>query len=212
METENSVTENVIEEVSEQTTNRNMKPCKVCGKAIAKKARTCPYCGAKNKKSHKGLIALLIIIALFAAVAAIKLSGTSIISIGYTSNDLVLKIEGGEEISTKELEAIYNENQAKFKNNYQGKAVSFIGTVKEIKYDYGGATSEMSHQDRIIFEEKISLTLHHGDHDDVLNNLSRGDKLSVSSEIQSFGVYGLDAWKIRGLPWHDESIISIVKE
>lgn len=30
--------------------DKNVKPCKICGKIIAKNAKTCPHCGAKNKK------------------------------------------------------------------------------------------------------------------------------------------------------------------
>lgn len=32
------------------TYNPNMKPCKSCGNMIAKNAKACPSCGAKNKK------------------------------------------------------------------------------------------------------------------------------------------------------------------
>jgi len=30
--------------------SEKMKPCKTCGQMIAKKAKKCPHCGAKNKK------------------------------------------------------------------------------------------------------------------------------------------------------------------
>lgn len=43
-----------------------MKACKVCGKEIAKNAKVCPYCGAKNKKplfKRWWFIAILVIIA-----------------------------------------------------------------------------------------------------------------------------------------------------
>ena len=30
--------------------NKNMTTCKACGQEIAKSAKTCPHCGAKNKK------------------------------------------------------------------------------------------------------------------------------------------------------------------
>ena len=43
--------ENKINEVKvEGQVNKKMKPCKVCGNMIAKKAKRCPQCGAKNKK------------------------------------------------------------------------------------------------------------------------------------------------------------------
>lgn len=35
--------------------NKNMIECNTCGKEIAKKAKTCPHCGAKNKSKKKGI-------------------------------------------------------------------------------------------------------------------------------------------------------------
>lgn len=213
MENENITIENTVETEAVESPNKNMKPCKVCGKQIAKKAKTCPYCGAKNKKSHKGLIALLIIIFVAAMVVVNPFGNNS--TANTKKNNVVLKIEGGEEITVKELIAMNRENQAKFKNNYQGKSVSFIGTVKEVKYDYYSSSvssvGDMNHHDSIIFEGGIELELHHGDHDDILLNISAGDKLSVRSEIQSTGFYGITIYNVHGIPWHDESIISIVK-
>ena len=36
--------------MEQQATNKNLKPCKACGKEMAKSAKACPHCGAKNKK------------------------------------------------------------------------------------------------------------------------------------------------------------------
>ena len=44
--------------------SRKMKPCKICGQQIAKSAKVCPYCGAKQKKS-KLLIILIVLLVLF---------------------------------------------------------------------------------------------------------------------------------------------------
>lgn len=53
---------------------RNMKNklilCKSCNKEIAKNAKTCPHCGAKNKKKHYWLIAIIAIIILACIIAA----------------------------------------------------------------------------------------------------------------------------------------------
>lgn len=42
--------------------------CKACGHEIAKSAKACPYCGARNKKKHPillGLLVLLVLIGIF---------------------------------------------------------------------------------------------------------------------------------------------------
>lgn len=53
---------------------RNMKNkltlCKSCNKEIAKNAKICPHCGAKNKKKHFWLIAIIAVIVLACIIAA----------------------------------------------------------------------------------------------------------------------------------------------
>lgn len=47
-----------------------MKPCKACGKEIAKSAKACPHCGAKNKKPPVGCLVVLILFLLVGACGA----------------------------------------------------------------------------------------------------------------------------------------------
>ena len=48
-----------------------LKACSDCGKEISKKAKTCPHCGAKNKKKGRllGFIIVVVIIGIIAGVA-----------------------------------------------------------------------------------------------------------------------------------------------
>lgn len=53
---------------------KKLKNCRTCGQEIAKSARTCPHCGAKNKKSFfKRLFVLLI--AIVALVVLVNMIG-----------------------------------------------------------------------------------------------------------------------------------------
>lgn len=45
--------------------SKKLHACKTCGKEIAKNAKVCPYCGAKNKGKHPILIIILLLLALF---------------------------------------------------------------------------------------------------------------------------------------------------
>ncbi len=47
--------------------SKGMKTCKACGSEIAKSAKTCPYCGAKNKPNRLWVVALVAVL-LFAVV------------------------------------------------------------------------------------------------------------------------------------------------
>lgn len=44
--------------------------CKACDHEIAKSAKTCPYCGARNKKKHPILVGLLVFIILISVFGA----------------------------------------------------------------------------------------------------------------------------------------------
>ena len=47
-----------------------LKKCKTCGEEIAKNAKTCPNCGAKNKKSNLLLIGIIALVVIIIAAAA----------------------------------------------------------------------------------------------------------------------------------------------
>lgn len=63
------------EQMQTNTLNKNMMTCTTCGKPIAKNAKRCPYCGAKNKKKiYKRfsfwIAILLVVIVCFTAFSA----------------------------------------------------------------------------------------------------------------------------------------------
>ena len=51
--------------------NNKMTTCKTCGKEMAKSAKICPSCGAKNKKLGGVLVAIGIVIVLIAFVGSL---------------------------------------------------------------------------------------------------------------------------------------------
>ena len=51
--------------------------CKVCGAEIASSAKTCPHCGAKNKKKSPALLIILGVIVFVILIAAIGSNGSS---------------------------------------------------------------------------------------------------------------------------------------
>lgn len=55
-------------------TKSKMTVCKACGADIAKTAKTCPHCGAKNKRKHPVLAAVLIVLGIILVVGALNTS------------------------------------------------------------------------------------------------------------------------------------------
>lgn len=56
--------------------NNKMTNCKTCGTEIAKDAKVCPNCGAKQKKKPKALIGILVVVILIAIIAAVAGGGS----------------------------------------------------------------------------------------------------------------------------------------
>ena len=50
--------------------NNKMCTCKACGQEMAKSAKTCPHCGAKNKKANPLLVGIIALVALIVIVGA----------------------------------------------------------------------------------------------------------------------------------------------
>lgn len=88
------------------------------------------------------------------------------------------------EISAKELLDLEKENEAKFEKYYLGADITFIGTVKSITTNYitSGSSTKL---DAIVFEEGWKVELAQGQYEDILVELSAGDKVQVESQIWS---------------------------
>lgn len=50
--------------------SEKLSTCKSCGQQVAKHAKTCPHCGAKNKRGNPILIGIIAVVLLIAVVAA----------------------------------------------------------------------------------------------------------------------------------------------
>ena len=57
------------ENINNRQIPKGMKACKTCGKPIAKKAKVCPNCGAKQKGKLPFIISVIIVLALIGILA-----------------------------------------------------------------------------------------------------------------------------------------------
>lgn len=55
--------------------NKKMTNCQTCGIEIAKSAKVCPSCGAKQKKKSNALVGILVVVIVIAIIAAAAGSG-----------------------------------------------------------------------------------------------------------------------------------------
>ena len=102
--------------------------CKTCGSEIAKSAKTCPNCGAKNKKpifKRWWFWAIIIIIIL---VVAGSQYGTSFSGKGSKKYESLSKEE-----YMAQCQPVSYEEVARNPNEYKGKLITFHGKVIESK-------------------------------------------------------------------------------
>ena len=121
-------------------TNKKMMSCKTCGAPMAKSAKKCQSCGAKNpKKRIKKFIILLIIVGIIVGYPAFFV----------IRDNMSAKItcRNGEELRYNELGDIYsnylrNDDYKEFVNEYLPAEVVVKGKITEIDETTVGATSD----------------------------------------------------------------------
>ena len=160
--------------------NQKLRRCKVCGAEIAKTARLCPHCGAKNKKPiymRAWFILLLIILTLFVIRSFnVARNEREHEKAGYG----VFQLEDGTTATAKDINALYDESAVSAKNTYIGQTVT--------------VTMEVTNISNWAIEDAVSLVrFSYSDYmlnnDDyiALSNLREGDIIQVTGVINTIG-------------------------
>ena len=125
--------------------NNKMTTCKTCGKEMAKNAKVCPHCGAKNKKpifTRPWFIAIVVIIIIIAAITSggkknskTTVSGkpdsTNSSAENSTSESTTASIEYTS-YTVDDLMAQLNDNALKASDTHKGEYVRIIGKLSNI--------------------------------------------------------------------------------
>lgn len=182
--------------------------CKICGADIASNAKTCPQCGAKNKKPiyKKWWFYALIVIVLFAIIGSSQrgepsssANGSAAASAGAKSNSTPEPITYIH-YDVKELFDALKANALKAQETYNGQYVELEGYLGTIDSDgkYIGLTVEDGNYDYLFQEvqcyiktdeqKKIIMDMSHGDHLVIRGKIiSVGELLGYSLSIDSIG-------------------------
>lgn len=121
-------------------TNKKMMGCKTCGAPMAKSAKKCQSCGAKNpKKRIKKFIILLIIVGIIVGYPAFFVIRDNM--------SAMITCRNGQELRYNELGDIYsdylrNDDYKEFVNEYLPAEVVVKGKITEIDETTVGATSD----------------------------------------------------------------------
>lgn len=117
--------------------NKKIMACKTCGAQMAKSAKKCPSCGAKNKKPPIVLIAILAIVLVLGAMFALRVWN-------YNSSDAVLNVNGTE-YNWTEYRDLYHEyylngKAIEFKEKFVPASVEKSGEITQISDAIIGST------------------------------------------------------------------------
>lgn len=126
--------------------NNKMTTCKTCGKEMAKSAKVCPSCGAKNKKpffTRPWFIAIvaLIIIGSIASGGKSESGNTTKVADKTNSNNSEVKDTAAEsttiaieyaDYTVDDLMAQLEENALKASNDHKGENVRITGKLNNI--------------------------------------------------------------------------------
>jgi len=109
---------------------QKMKNCKACGQEIAKSAKVCPHCGAKQK-GKKGLIVIGIIVLLIIILLATGGNGDKESKI---DNSAVNNDSAATEETTKDTEATVEDEFVKVGGSFEDNGLKF--TVNDADLDF----------------------------------------------------------------------------
>lgn len=123
---------------------KKMTTCKSCGAEIAKSAKVCPNCGAKNKKPifKRWWVWLIVVVLIFAAIGSCEDSGTTNEK-GQSSSQVEQDQQKEEVQENKEPEltedeykaacvAVPYENLARDPDSYRLEKVQFYGQIVQV--------------------------------------------------------------------------------
>lgn len=171
-------------------TNKKMMACKTCGTQMAKSAKKCPSCGAKNKKPPVFLIIVLALVIVLGGLFALRVYN-------YNSSDAILTVNGTE-YNWNEYRDLYHEyylngKTIEFKENFVPVSVEKSGEITQISDAIIGSTMNGNMPTRNTLK-KFEITIDDGctysviykyydeaDYD--FSHLSVGDKVTVRGFI-----------------------------
>lgn len=156
-----------------------MIKCATCGADIASNAKSCPNCGAKNKKPvyRRPIFIILLVIVILFCVRSFNVARqhNSYVEKGYA----ILKFDDGTEMRSWDLNKIEDERSVKA-TTYVGKEVNTTIQITNISTHFiedGVGCIRFSHSDYSLTQNDY----------DTLTSLQDGDVIKVKGTICAIG-------------------------
>lgn len=185
--------------------SNKIKPCKVCGKEMAKTAKVCPGCGAKNKKPFykSSWFIILVIIIIISAIAGNKNDVNDVPANNAEQSQTANEKKEPEqkeyvvcEVST--LMDLLEDNALKAKNEYENKYVEITGRLSVI--DSGGKYISVTPSNDEFAIMGVQCNIKNDEQKNKVLELSTNSTITVKGKITSVGEvlgYSLDIEEIK---------------
>ena len=114
--------------------NKKMTTCKTCGKEMAKNAKVCPNCGAKNKKPIPWFIAIIVVIVIIVIASGGKSGSKSKSDSNNSAAESIAAESTTQAIeytsyTVDDLMAQLNDNALKASDAHKGEYVKITGKL-----------------------------------------------------------------------------------
>lgn len=152
-----------------------IKNCKTCNAQIAANAKTCPYCGAKNKKPFFKKPIFWIFIVIFIGLIALLFGGGDK-EIDYSKPDIT--------VTSDEIMNDYSSNTVTADEKYRNKTVEVSGQISTIS-EY---TIRLSGDEDDNWLTNVVISLAPGQ-DDMIRRLAKDAKLTVVGVCKSTDMF-----------------------
>ena len=161
--------------------------CKSCGAEIASSAKSCPKCGAKNKKPiwKRWWVWILAVIILFAAISSV--GGNSNTNSSNSSTDIddpaIQEPINYTAVSVADMMDMLNANALKAENTYNGQYLEITGRLNVIDSEgsyialYGGDFDFIGVQCYVKNDEQLNFVM----------DMVTGDTYTVRVKITDVG-------------------------
>lgn len=166
---------------------KGLKECKTCGAQISANAKTCPKCGAKNKKPiyKRAWFIILIVIIIGGAIGAGASGGS-----GDTSKDTA-KVEDTAKIeytayTVDDLVNDLDDNAMNAEDKYADQYIEVTGKLSNIDSDGAYISLEPLSEDNFTFIS-VSCYIKNDDQKDVIKSVSTGDTLVIKGKVTDIG-------------------------
>jgi len=170
-----------------------MKKCDACGAEIAKSAKSCPQCGAKNKKPvfKKWWFWVIIVLVAIGAAAGSGGDNEDVTSSADADQPEVMQQEQAEEpkpeptaVTVDDLVDALNANALNASNTYKGAYVELTGKLSNI--DSSGKYFSLAPIDEEFSFDTILCNINK-DHLDAVSQFTTGQNVTVIGTITDVG-------------------------